>query len=530
MKKLTLLIAISTLKFVIAQETIGLIYNDVNEIKSDGYTLFSPLSDDRVFLINNCGEVVNQWDFSGQFSISSYLLESGNLLQSNRHIADIRDWDNNVLWSINYDNLFGFETHHDIEPLPNGNFLVMIRDNYTAQEMFDEGMDTSFSGTNFILDRIVEIEPVGTNSANIVWEWKFFDHIIQDFDSSKPNFGNISDNPQLLDINYDAFNIVDYVHTNGLDYNSSLDQIVISARHTHEIYVIDHSTSTTQAATSSGGLYGKGGDFLWRWGNPEVYDRGTIVDRKIGKQHDPKWVEEGPFQGMISVFSNDGYGSNLSASSVHIIEPDDVNGVYNLSLGEFLPNDYFWSWDGVITGDVMFGASRCGVQVMSNGNVLIDETGKGKLSEVNNLGNVIWVYEIPAASGSNFSQFSEAVNNGAFRANRYSESYPGFNGVTFNNSGIIENQNSISDDCINLLSVEDVFFSELKVYPNPVSDVLNFEFNELLDKIEVYSITGQLVLSQSDSKLINVESLTKGIYVVNVSVDNNSEFIKIIKD
>lgn len=58
---------------------------------------------------------------------------------------------------------------------------------------------------------------------------------------------------------------------NGIDYNPVLDQIALSTHNLNEWYIIDHSTTTAEAATSSGGNSGKGGDLLYRWGNPAAY-------------------------------------------------------------------------------------------------------------------------------------------------------------------------------------------------------------------------------------------------------------------
>ncbi|MCT4628668.1 aryl-sulfate sulfotransferase [Winogradskyella sp.] len=512
------------------QETIGLVFDDINKEKSEGFTLFKATSDERVFLINNCGEVVNQWNNSIDGSRNNYFLENGNLLQSSGFEAQLRDWDNNILWGINYQDEFGFRIHHDIEPLPNGNFLVLVRDVYSNTEMFAEGKDTSFSGNNFMLEKIIEIEPVGANSANIVWEWKLFDHLIQDFDSSKPNYGVVADNPQLLNMNYDGGNPENFVHANAIDYNEELDQIAISSRHLNEVFVIDHSTTTAEAASHAGGIYNKGGDFLWRWGNPAVYNMGTIDDRKLGRQHDIKWITEGPNQGKMSVFSNDGYGVDITASSIHIIDQNDSNGIYSMSLGKFLPEDYFWSYDGVILGETMLGSSRCGMQIMSNGNALINESEKGRITEVDNLGNVVWVYIIPVANNTVFNQTDDPSDNASFRAHRYPSNYVGFNGVTFNNTGKIEDVNVLTDDCVNRLSIEDSQLVGLKVYPNPTEDILNFDFTQLIDEIEVYNITGKMVLRKTDSNSINLENITKGLYMVKISVGNTSKYVKVLKN
>lgn len=530
MKKIVFLLLVFMANIAIAQETVGLVFNDVNETNSDGYTLFKPTSDDRAFLINNCGEVLKQWGFTLTNSRNCYILENGNVLQSNGNEAELRDWNNNLLWSINYENEFGFRLHHDIEPLPNGNFLGLVRDSYTNTEMYAEGLDTSYFNDTLVLERIVEIEPSGIDTANIVWEWKLFDHLVQEFDNTMPNYGIVADNPQLLNVNYEDGHGSNPIHGNALDYNEDLDQIALSSRHLKEVFVLDHSTTTAEAATNFGGIYGKGGDFLWRWGNPEVYNQGTIADRKLGRQHDIKWITDGPHQGKMSVFSNDGYGSNLTASSIHIIDQNANNGVYTLNAGKFLPQDYFWSWDGIILNEVMHGGAQCGLQILSNGNALINESDIGRITEVDGSGNVIWVYMIPVTNNLNVDQFNAPVGNGSFRAQRYPENYSGFDNVVFNNTGIIENENSISDNCVNLLSVEDSNFNSLSMYPNPTKGVLNFNFDKAIEKIEIFDISGKSVLAKSNSNKVDLGSLAKGLYIVQVYANENSDIFKVIKE
>jgi len=528
MKSVIFLSLLFVFKLSFTQETIGLVYNNTKKIKSSGYTLINPITDTRTFLINNCGEVVHQWDFSGNNARNYYILENGNILQSSGTYAEIRDWENNILWSLNYQNELGFRIHHDLHPLPNGNFLVLVRDTYTNEEMFAVGMDTSYSYDDLELEKIVEIKPMGTNSATIVWEWKLFDHLVQEFDRFKLNYGSVANNPQLLNMNYDDGEGSNPIHANAIDYNPTLDQIAFSARHLKEVFVIDHSTTTPQAASHSGGRYGKGGDFLWRWGNPEVYDKGTFNDRKLGKQHDIKWITEGPDKGKMSVFSNDGYGTNTNFSSIHIIDQNATNGVYNTGSGKFLPNDYFWSWDGTILNKVMWETAQSGVQIMANGNALINETSYGRITEVDRDGNVIWVYIIPTGSNINFDQFAEPVGNNAFRAHRYALDYKGFEGKTFNNTGIIENVNSISAKCSETLFLDNLFSDKLRVYPNPTKSYVNFDMN--MEVINVYDISGKHVLSKTNSENINLESLQKGIYILKVMTDKNHSVLKIIKN
>ena len=138
------------------------------------------------------------------------------------------------------------------------------------------------------LDMIIEIQPLETNDAIFVWEWHFWDHLVQDINSNLQNYGQISENHQLLNINsstnaggnndQDA-GIRDWNHCNSISFNSLLNQIVISSRHMNEFYVIDHSTTIQEASGHTGGSYGIGGDILYRWGNSQNYNRGSNADQ-----------------------------------------------------------------------------------------------------------------------------------------------------------------------------------------------------------------------------------------------------------
>lgn len=70
---------------------------------------------------------------------------------------------------------------------------------------------------------------------------------------TKDNYGVISDNPQLLDINFvgRSENKADWLHANSMQYNELLDEIIISFQGTSEFFIIDHSTTTAEAASNS---------------------------------------------------------------------------------------------------------------------------------------------------------------------------------------------------------------------------------------------------------------------------------------
>ena len=66
----------------------------------------------------------------------------------------------------------------------------------------------------------------------------------------------------------------------------------MSARWFNEVWIIDHSTSTEEAASHVGGKHGKGGDLIYRWGNPYAYFAGLPSDQVFFGQHDARWIPE----------------------------------------------------------------------------------------------------------------------------------------------------------------------------------------------------------------------------------------------
>lgn len=506
--------------------TLGLLH--ISEEVSEGYTLFTPEKNENVYLINNCGETINTWTFSERPGLTCYLLENGNLLRTGKDSLEIRDWNNNLIWSYDMAGN-GLNQHHDVEPLPNGNILCVVSEIYTDVEMLAHGRDASITGPTFKLDKIVEISPLGTNDATIVWEWKFIDHFIQDFDNTKANFGVVEDHPELIDINYDNGKLTDWTHVNAIDYNADLDQILLSTRHLSEIHIIDHSTTTVEAAGHVGGDSNKGGDFLWRWGNPIVYRQGTVNDQQLFLQHDAKWVDNGfTDEGKISVFNNGGDIDNTH-SSIHLIQPTEINGVYSMTNSAFLPLAFDWSWTGTILNEPFFESKKCGVIALKNGNLIFCETSKGQFTEITKQGQIVWVYKNPTGPAI-YDQFTTIinVNNSIFRAEKYLSDYAGFDGVDLTPQSIIENTNTVSDDCIQGVNIEDNTSNANTI--TCITTIDKILFSKVIDEISIYNITGKLVAQNLNlnSDVYNMH-LNPGLYIIEVkSEDGDLKKEKII--
>lgn len=517
-----------------AQPNLGLVYNEFGV--SEGYTLFSPEINTSVYLINNCGEKVNEWSFSEKPGATCYLLENGNLLRAGKDSLEIRDWDNTLIWSYSVsDN--GLNQHHDIEPLPNGNILMVCTDKFSAGEIVQEGRDSLNVGVNFKLDKIVELKPVGTNNALIIWEWKFVDHLVQDIYSGFNNYGIVSNHPELLDINY-SFSVsnplpgttlsTDYTHVNAVDYNAELDQILISCRHLSEIYIVDHSTTIAEAASHSGGNSNKGGDFLWRWGNPQAYGQGLEIDQKLFLQHDAKWVESGYLDaGKISVFNNLNNWVN-QYSSIHLIEPEIINDLYQESSGRFLPINFDWSWDGSLLSALMFQGRKCGVQSLPGGNLMVCETERGMVSEITKSGTPVWSYVNPHGL-TILNQNESVIANSIFRAEKYPVDYLGFLGQDMTTAEIIEDQNSLSELCFLTVDIEDVLESKVLI-TNPVEgNIIRFVNEVTFDEIIVADLQGRIVYFEKKFQGTSINlNMPPSVYVLSVNLKGAIKRIKIV--
>ena len=311
------------------QNTVGLLSYEP-ALTFDGYNLIYPHNQPNVYLLDNCGEIVHVWEDSLQYrpGNTAYLLEDGRLLKTKRPSSvvndaiwaggggatvEIRDWDNNLEWSFTINNDTA-RLHQDVELLPNGNILMIVWELKTAAEAIQAGRAPSTLDDNELWpDYVIEVDPA---TDEIVWEWHFWDHLIQDFDPTKDNYGVVADHPGRLDINFDSDGAADWLHCNSIDYNPEMKQILLSSPFLSEIYIIDHTTTTTQAAGDIGGLGGVGGEFLFRWGNPQAYRAGTEEDQQLFNNHDAHWVldfvgETHPQFGKIGVFNNQA-GLNFS--------------------------------------------------------------------------------------------------------------------------------------------------------------------------------------------------------------------------
>ena len=443
------------------------------ERATPGYVLFSSIVSDEVYLINLDGEVVKTWK-SQLAGLVFYLLDNGNLIRSGRdpefpvfegggqggRIQEF-SWHGELLWDFRYANEDHL-LHHDYTILPNGNILAIAWEAKSVEQARQAGRKPELiPKAGLWPDMIVEFEPQRPSGARIVWEWHSWDHMIQDYDSTLSNYGQLSEHPELIDINRSkplpkiteeelerrkatgqaASNATvenrgsDMHHSNSISYNPDLDQIAISADYLSELWIIDHSTTIEEAAGHHGGRSGRGGDLLYRWGNPMNYNRGDSSDQKLFYQHDVHWIPEGfPGAGNIMVFNNDVPGENGNYSTVvEIVPPLSEDGGYLLPENDpYGPKQPVWSY--AAPDKVSFYAPfMSGARRLENGNTVITSGPQGRFFEVTAAQEIVWEYWSPYIGDVRLSDGSRPQPlgpfiYGVFRAIHISPDHPALAG------------------------------------------------------------------------------------------------------
>jgi len=425
------------------------------------------------------GRVVRRWESQYEAGQDAWLLPNGHLLRSANlgreegfffgaslggRIQEFT-WDGELIWDFKFFDEKQIR-HHGISPMPNGNVMMIVWERKTAEECIAAGVNPDFADNGEILsDCLIEVKPEGKTGGKIVWEWHIWDHLIQDFDVKKPNFGVVADHPELIDANFARSNggffgnfvrafqggpsrpadnakkdaskkdaskkdakpdkaatddavrrlqgigyvgttpsrrgprmpIPDWIHVNAVSYNAKYDQVMLSAREFSEAWIVDHSTSTAEAAGHQGGRRGKGGDLLYRWGNPQTYRAGTAKDRQLFAQHDARWIPDGlPGAGHLLVFNNGVGRPGGNYSSVdEVVIPVDENGNYEHQAGgAFGPKAAVWSYSAKKPGEV-FAPFMGGAQRLANGNTLFSSGFGGEIFEVTPEKAVVWRFVVP---------------------------------------------------------------------------------------------------------------------------------------
>ena len=448
-----------------------------------GYVLIAPLKSRSTFLVRKAdGKVAHQWRSSELPGNSVYLMDNGDILRATapkgsevfhgggagggfQRISASSE----LLWEFSWSDDMR-RAHHDLEPMPNGNLLLISWEYKSPEEAFAAGRNPDeISDAGLWPDYVVELTPPAKlgEEPKVVWEWHAWDHLVQDIAESKANFGVVGDAFGRIDLNGDLVAMSeldlerakkveedmkglgyigddsddtsdgsrkvppteaagsgadsddddgdksadkdagkarkksgDWLHTNGIDYDPVNDVILLSSRVFSEIWMIDHSTTTAQAASSTGGRFGKGGELLWRWGNPQKYDAGLESDQKLFRQHDARFIPEGfPGAGNVTVYNNgEGRPEGRFSTVEELVLPwnKERNGFPKFS-DAFGPGKAAWKVGAAKgSGELFFFSSFIsGAERLESGNTMICVGASGRVIEVSPEGKVVWEYVSP---------------------------------------------------------------------------------------------------------------------------------------
>lgn len=525
----TVLLLILCQSSTTAQQTVGLFQNTADSF--DGYTLVGGLGSGTTHLIDNCGRVVNSWESNYTAGAASYMLADGDLLRCGKFeteffsgggiggIVERFSWDGTLEWSMQFAN-DTIHQHHDIAYMPGGNILVLAWGVVSGEESADAG---DIDAQSLWPEMVIEIEPIGADSGAVVWSWSTWDHLVQNVAPTLPNYGDPADFPGRFDVNYigpgSASSISgDWQHWNAIDYNAELDQIMLSSKRWNEIYIIDHSTTTAQAATSIGGAAGHGGDILYRWGNPITYGRGAEEDKVLFGQHHAHWLTN-----ESALLFNNGQnrpdGDYSSADEFTL--PIQADGAYLLEDGaSYGPASLDWRYPE--TGNENFFAARIsGAQRLPNGNTLICEGTKGHSFEVTPAGDIVWDYITADGGQGVITQGMVAIGNSTFRTTRYGADHPALVGFDLTPGAPVE-LDPLPSDCEIYAGLRNDLAAGhwgFTIFPNPASDRVTVQSEHPATAV-VRDLSGRVVWRSewaSDRHIIGIGNFAAGAYLVSTS-------------
>ncbi len=474
----------------------------------DGFTLYNNSNNSTTYLIDKNGDIAHTWSLPTNCNYTVLLKDNGNIVRgavnNNNQINGaavgglVQEFDpqGNLVWGFTYSSA-NYVSHHDICIIGDNVLLTAweVKSNAELQALGYTGNSSKYP-THF-----VEVQQDGTG-GKIVWEWHMIDHVIQDVDASKPNYGVVADHPELMDINVPTSRGGgpgggggDWFHVNGVDYNPVLDQITFSSRFLSEVFIIDHSTTTAEAAGHTGGNSGKGGDILYRWGKPSNYD--TPGAQTIsGPCHDSRWIPNDgrPRGGYLHFFNNEGNGSVSTVDALELpFAPDGYN--YERTAGTaYGPSVASWRHTCLSNASGQSAANS-----MTNGNTFVN-LSRGYQYEVDLNDNVVWQYNANPAKGF-----------------RYECSHPGVQALIA--AGVVADTL-----CPTANSIDEIATEQVVISPNPSNglfEITGLSGNYQIEAIQVFDMFGKRVVSLGHTPVIDLTDQLSGTYIVSIRLRSN---------
>ncbi len=402
---------------------------------SDGYVMVATKEHPSFYLIDTDGRIVKEWTMPCKTSLPLYLLPNGNILRTIRSLdGEVGDfveestWDGEVVWEYRTDRTVQ-RIHHDVERMPNGNTLVTVWERKSPEEYLAVGRNPdTVANDEMWVDAIYEVKPTGREGGEVVWRWSPWDHLVQDFDETKENYGNPAEHPTRIDVNQvrtskEFPRLSDWLHVNSITYNAERDEIMVSVQALSEIWVVSRKT----------------GEIVYRYGNPSRYGRGEPEEAMLYSQHDAHWIPAGlRGAGNLLIFNNEagyGAGDGQYSTALEVVPPLTASGDWPVPTEKgYPPAQVVWSFSGGAKTK-FYSKVVSNIQRLSNGNTLICVGAKGLILEIDAADNVLWSYCNPVFRvGPEMKKLEKwhsgppAGGNLLFRAYKYPPDYPAFAG------------------------------------------------------------------------------------------------------
>jgi hypothetical protein len=512
----------------------------------NGYTLFGTRG--TSYLVDMEGRVVRTWPIgtNPRFTPHGTLLDAAGGDPSKQSTWKEMDWSGNTVWQYT-ESRSGYYPHHDFDVIVNPKlgdttFIYIANRDITAQQCLAAGCDPKNDYTGAQMDAIVEVDRQG----NVIWEWWFFDHVVQDIDASKSTYGVIKNMPGRIDINMPGMPVrKDWLHCNSLDYDQTRDLLIINSVQ-GECYVIDHGNTFVAGKPDSSiaRAASRMGDFLYRFGDPARYEQGdppsvlanwtkaTAGHKQMGGSHNIQWIRPGlPGAGNILVFNNAENLFELTPQS-SIMEINPFLNASGGSTGSFVnPPDagylsvsspdanlmkekrnvskqVVWSYSSK-NNTTFYSTIGSSAQRLPNGNTFVCSMNDGHFFEVTSAGTVVWEYINPVTrlgikhiKADNYPTF-----NGVFRAYRYTSTHPALTGHDLTPGATITggNPDYLTPGTVNAIEedggTQPAGMTLSRNYPNPFRQrtTIDVEIPEARTvRLVVYDVSGREVRTLLD--------------------------------
>lgn len=477
--------------------TVGAVFLD-RSLACPGYTLFS--AHKATYLIDLDGRMMHSWP-SRRLVFASYLLESGNLVRDGNDVSlcpgfrtggaagyvEVVTWENELVWWWCAEPRSERLSHHDLEPIGDGRVLVLCWERVRRGRCESEGRLQELLPDDELWDNLVielcppyesldvslDNAPRSTTNASReglrateTWRWSQFDHLVQDTDPTKKNYGRVGERLDRFDLNYApaggkarSRNSIppdqvspsglalfdphwkigktgekDWLHANSIAYDEERAYVLVSYCVPSEVIIISRAS----------------GDVVFRFGNPAVCRRGDpYADRVLYMQHSAQFSHSPRDSPNLKILLfNNGTAPHRLWSTV-----DEYEVPSDSPLNAVLPSkkrseggvetraNLTWS-HGKPVGhrDSFYAHHSSGVHRCPNGNTLICLGPQGILFEVTPDHEECWRYVSPVQVRGQDDppafvrqgQHRAFGKFGIFFARRYAPDYPAFADKIFN--------------------------------------------------------------------------------------------------